>query len=101
MVGSAGDELQLDPSSSFSGTVAGMSGPDTLAMAQTPMSSGSGSGGTLSATDGASSANIALLGNYLASTFVSAGDGSGGTSIAASQTADLSQNTLLAQPQHA
>jgi hypothetical protein len=31
---------------------------------------------------------------------VSSGDGSDGTSIAASQAADVSQNTLLAQPQH-
>jgi hypothetical protein len=95
-----GDKLQLDPSPSFSGTVASMAGPDTLAPVQTPMSSGSGSGGTLSATDGASSANIALLGNYLASTFVPSSDGNGGASMVASQAGDFGQNTLLAQPQH-
>ncbi len=91
----------LSFASSFSGTVAGMSGQDTLAMAQTPMSSGSSPGGTLSATEGTPSADMALLGNYLASTFVSSGDGFGGTSTVASQATEVSQNTLLAQPQHA
>jgi len=97
---SAGDELQLDPSSSFAGTVAGMSGSgqDALNLTDTSFAT---SGGTLSATEGTPSANIALLGNYLASTFVSSGDGFGGASIVASQATEASQNTLLAQPQHA
>jgi phospholipase/lecithinase/hemolysin len=38
-------------------------------------------GGTLSVTNGTDSANIALLGNYLASTFVTASDGTGGTLV--------------------
>ena len=36
---------------------------------QTPSFVGTGSGGTLTVSDGTHSANIALLGNYLASTF--------------------------------
>jgi hypothetical protein len=89
------------PSSSFSGTVAGVSGPDTLTMAQ-PQTSSSGSnpGAILSASDGASSANIALFGNYLASTFVPSSDGYGGASVVASEAGDIGQNTLLTPPQH-
>ena len=81
--------LQLDNSASFSGTVAGMTGSDTIdfgdidpAKVQTPSYAGDTSGGTLSVTDGAHSANIALLGNYLASTFTTASDGHGGTAVA-------------------
>jgi hypothetical protein len=56
----------------------------------------SGTGGTLSVGDGAHSANVALLGNYMASSFVTAADGHGGTLITeASQTA---QQPLLTHP---
>ena len=98
--------LKLDNSSSFSGTVAGMSGQDTLDLAdinfatlQQPVFSGNTSGGTLSVTDGAHTANIALLGNYMASTFVTSSDGHGGTYVV--DPSVVSQNNLLAQPQHA
>jgi hypothetical protein len=107
MTGGANDELQLDPLSSFSGTVAGMSGQDTLNLTdtsfptvQTPMSSASSSGATTPVADSTPSANIALLGNSLASTFVPSSDGQGGASIVASQAGDIGQNTLLTQPQH-
>jgi hypothetical protein len=100
--------LQLDQSSSFSGTVAGMSGQDTLdlrdinsATVQTPTFSGNSSGGTLSVTDGTHSANIALLGNYLASTFVASSDGHGGTSVVDLPAASVDQNAPLSPPQHA
>jgi hypothetical protein len=80
--------LQLDNSSSFSGTVAGLAGQDTLdlrdinpATVQAPTYSGSSSGGTLTLTDGAHTAKIALLGNYLASTFVTSSDSHGGTAV--------------------
>jgi hypothetical protein len=69
--------LNLDNSASFAGTVAGMTGHDTIDFAdidpskvQTPSYSGNAAGGTLTVTDGMHTANIALLGNYLASTFV-------------------------------
>src|SRR5262249_38938893 len=65
--------LQLDQSASFSGTVAGMTGQDTLdlrdisfATIQSPTYSGTSTGGTLSVSDGTHNAEIALLGNYLA-----------------------------------
>jgi hypothetical protein len=51
----------------------------------------------LSITDGTHSANIALLGNYMASAFVASSDGHGGTYII--DPAVVSQTTL-AQPQH-
>jgi hypothetical protein len=80
--------LKLDHSSSFNGTVAGMSGQDTLSLAdinpltvQTPTYAGTSSGGTLTVTDGTLSGTIALLGNYLASVFIASSDGHGGTSV--------------------
>ena len=80
--------LQLDNSASFSGTVAGMAGQDTIDFADIdpakvlpPSYSGDASGGTLSVTDGSHSANIALIGNYMASVFVPSSDGHGGTSV--------------------
>jgi autotransporter passenger strand-loop-strand repeat protein len=99
--------LQLDSSTGFSGTVAGMTGQDTLdlrdidfADIQTPSFSGNSTGGTLSVTDGTHTAGIALLGNYLASTFAASSDGHGGTSIIDPHTA-ANQSALLAQSQHA
>jgi hypothetical protein len=69
-------------------TVAGMTGQDTLdlrdisfATIQSPTYSGTSAGGTLSVSDGTHNAKIALLGNYLASTFVAPSDGHGGTNV--------------------
>jgi len=100
--------LQLDNSSSFSGTVAGMTGQDTIDFAdinftkvQTPSYSGNSSGGTLTVTDGAHSANIALLGNYLASSFVTSSDGHGGPNILDPVLSSANQHLALTQPQHA
>jgi serralysin len=99
--------LQLD-SSSFTGTVAGLNGLDTLdltninpATVNSPTYSGNSSGGTLSVTDGTHTTNIALLGNYLASTFVASSDGHGGTSIVDPLMTLATQQTNLTQPQHA
>ena len=52
-------------------------------------------GGTLTMSDGAHVANIALLGNYIASAFAMASDGHGGTLIT---DPPPSQQTLLAYP---
>ena len=100
--------LQLDNSSSFSGTVAGMTGQDTIDFAdinftkvRTPIYSGNSSGGTLTVTDGTHSANIALLGNYLASSFVTSSDGHGGTNIVDPVLSSANQHLALTQPQHA
>jgi hypothetical protein len=67
--GAAGT-LKLDDSSSFAGTVAGMTGQDTIDFAdidptkvQQPIFNGNSFGGTLNVTDGTHTANIALLGN--------------------------------------
>jgi hypothetical protein len=65
-----------------------MSGQDTIDFSdinfttpQAPSHSGTNSGGTLTVGDGSHTANIVLLGNYLASTFVASSDGHGGTSV--------------------
>jgi hypothetical protein len=80
--------LKLDNSATFAGTVAGMTGQDTIdfadidpARVQPPSYTGDTSGGTLNVTDGTHSANIVLLGNYMASVFVAQSDGHGGTSV--------------------
>jgi probable HAF family extracellular repeat protein len=94
--------LKLDTSSSFSGTVAGMTVQDTIDFADinptnvhTPTYSGNSSSGTLSVTDGTHIANITLLGNYLASTFIPSSDGHGGTNVIDPPATD--QPALVAQ----
>ena len=64
--------LKLDQASSFSGTVAGMSGQDSVdfanisfATVQQASYTGTSSGGILNLTDGVHSANMAMLGDYL------------------------------------
>jgi hypothetical protein len=73
--------LQHDSSASFTGTVAGITGQDTIDFAnidptkvQQSTYSGTAAGGTLSVTDGSHNTNIALIGNYLASSFVASSD---------------------------
>ena len=99
--------LQLDDSQGFSGTVAGMTGQDTLdltdinfATVGAPAYSGNASGGTLAVSDGTHNANIALLGNYLASTFVASSDGHGGTNIVDPVLSAASQQAVVT-PVHA
>ncbi|HEY6328702.1 MAG TPA: hypothetical protein VI756_05150 [Blastocatellia bacterium] len=99
--------LRLDASSTFSGTVAGLGGQDTIDLADINFASlhalsysGNASGGTLDVTDGAHIANIALLGNYIASSFVSVSDGHGGTSIFGAPAGGSDQHTLISPPQH-
>lgn len=82
--------LKLDNSSSFAGTVVGLRGQDAIDFADIGFGANSSlgyspnadnSGGTLSVGDGTHTANIALLGNYIASSFVAASDGHGGTVV--------------------
>jgi hypothetical protein len=80
--------FKFDSSNVFAGTVAGMTGQDTLDFADidpnkvhTPTFSGTSSHGTLTVTDGSHTANVILLGNYLSSTFVASSDGHGGTNV--------------------
>jgi uncharacterized repeat protein (TIGR03803 family) len=78
---------QLDTAQADTGKVSGLTASDTLDLSNlthgpnmTVGYSGRGAGGPLSASNGAQSANIALLGNYLSATFTLASDGHGGTS---------------------
>jgi hypothetical protein len=82
--------LRLDTSSQFNGTVAGLALGNSLDLADIAyvatnapayMPNGGNTGGTLSVTDGTHAANIALLGQYIASSFVTASDGHGGTRV--------------------
>jgi hypothetical protein len=93
--------LKLLNSESFAGTVAGMSGQDMIDFAdidptkvQQPTYSGTASGGILTVTDGSHTANIALLGNYIASTFVTSSDGHGGTNVVDPSATETSQTSL-------
>jgi hypothetical protein len=82
--------LKLDNSQNFAGTIAGLTPSDHLDLADigfgantmlgyTP--NGGNTGGTLRVTDGAHTANLALLGSYIAGNLSLAGDGSGGTVV--------------------
>jgi large repetitive protein len=81
--------LKIDTSADFTGTIGGQiaSGNlidlvDITAGANATVAySGNNSPGTLSVSDGTHSANITLLGNYMASSFVASSDGHGGTLI--------------------
>jgi Ca2+-binding RTX toxin-like protein len=61
-----------------------------------PMASGNNTDGTVTPADGAHAASLALLGQYMASSFVTAGDGHGGTPLA--DPASSQQQPLLTQP---
>jgi hypothetical protein len=90
-----GGTFRLDAASSlgghgFTGTIAGFAGLDAIDLsaigfgANTTLgysANGNNTGGTLTVTDGTHTANIALLGNYMASSFATASDGHGGTMI--------------------
>jgi hypothetical protein len=82
--------LKLYDSQHYGGSVAGLVGQDSLDLADINFINGTttanlmnatSAGGTLHVTDGSHQANIALLGNYLASTFTTSSDGHGGTSV--------------------
>ncbi len=92
--------------SSFAGTVVGLHGQDAIDLADIGFGAGStlgysgnadNSGGTLSVGDGTHTANIALLGSYMASSFAAASDGHGGTLV--SETAQsATQVPMVTQP---
>ena len=99
--------LQLDQPATFAGTLAGfgtMDGIDlpgigfgattTLAFSE----NNSRTGGTLTVTDGTHTAKIALLGNYLASSWTTQTDGHGGTLVI--DPPATSQQALLTGPHH-
>ncbi|WP_246159109.1 calcium-binding protein [Reyranella soli] len=100
--------LKINHAADFHGTVAGFDGNDVLDLADLAFGgsttlgyagNSSGTGGTLTASDGTHMATIALLGQYAASSFAMSADGSGGTFIH-----DVPPTILAAtptQPQHA
>jgi hypothetical protein len=101
--GSAGT-LKLDQSQSFTGTINGFSGQDQIDLGDIGFGANStlgytanadNSGGTLTVSDGSHVANIALLGQYAASSFVTTGDGYGGTLI--TEPPAVAQNQLTQQ----
>jgi autotransporter passenger strand-loop-strand repeat protein len=85
-----GGTLQLDASVSFGGLVAGFGAPDHLDLRDIAFGSSTsvsfteaagGTSGTLTVTDGVHTANITLLGQYMAGQFTSTSDAHGGTLI--------------------
>jgi hypothetical protein len=98
--------LWLDHPSTFTGKVANFGAQESIDLPgilfglQTTLGyseNSSHTGGTLRVTEGSHIAKIALLGNYMATSFVTAADGHGGTLITeAAQTAN--QSVLLTTP---
>jgi hypothetical protein len=72
----------------FMGNITGLTVNDKLdlgdiypATVQAPVYTGTTMGGTLKVTDGTHTANFALLGNYLASSWTTSSDSHGGTFV--------------------
>jgi hypothetical protein len=100
------DVLRLDNSVQFAGTITGFAGTNQIdlsditagAKATIGYSENSGNnGGKLTVSDGTHTANIALLGQYVAANFAAASDGHGGTLITDPAVNPLSQ-VQLTQP---
>ena len=100
--------LWLDQPSTFTGKVSGFGAQNVIDLPgiafgpQTTLgysANSNNSGGTLSLATGANTANIALLGSYMASSFAMESDNHGGTMVIseASQTAN---HSVLANPSH-
>ncbi len=86
--------LVLEDSLAFTGQISGLAGSDTIDLAdvnygvQTQVTYlGNTTGGTLTITDGIHTANIALQGDYLSSTWTLSSDGDGGTTVVGKQVA--------------
>jgi Peptidase C39 family len=84
--------LWLDQPTTFSGTMAGLGAQNSIDLpgiafnTETTLGylpNSSGTGGTLSVSDGGLNAKIALLGTYMASNFVMESDNHGGTAVVA------------------
>ena len=94
-------------SSNFTGTVSGFGAQDVIDLpgiafdAQTTLgylADSNQTGGTLSLTDGAQSAKIALLGNYMASSFAVVSDHHSDSMV--TEASQASNQSLLTNPQH-
>ena len=82
--------LKIDHAADFRGAVAGFGGSDVLDLADLAfgknttlgyLANRNNTGGTLTASYGTHTANIALLGQYMAGSFVMSPDGSGVTLV--------------------
>jgi 20S proteasome alpha/beta subunit len=80
--------LKLDDSLAFTGHISGLAGSDEIDLTdvsfgvQTQVTYlGNTNGGTLTITDGVHTANVALQGDYLASSWTLSSDGNGGTIV--------------------
>ena len=80
--------LKLADPGGFTGVIAGLAGADAIDLSGFAYGEnvaatylGTASGGTLTVTDGAKTARIALSGNYLSSTWTLSSDGEGGTTV--------------------
>ena len=99
--------LKIDHVADFNGTVAGFDSSDLLDLADVAFGSNTtleyaansnNTGGILTVSDGTHTANVALLGQYMAADFVMSADGLGGTLI---QDLPLATQTqMLTQPQY-
>jgi hypothetical protein len=86
-LGSTG-ALVVEDSLKFEGQISGLSGADTIDLADLSFNSsteatflGTATGGTLTITNGAQTEEIALTGDYLSSTWTVSSDGAGGTDV--------------------
>ena len=93
--------LILNDALAFTGQVSGLAGSDAIDLADVSYSPntqvtflGNDNGGTLTVTDGTDTANIALVGDYLSSTWDLSSDGNGGTDVVD----PVSTNTWQALP---
>ncbi len=100
--------LWLDQPSTFTGKVSGFGAQNAIDLpaiafgAQTTLGysqNSNGTGGTLTVTNGTQNANIALLGNYMASSFALESDSHGGTLIVA-EAQQAANQPLLSTPHH-
>ena len=98
--------LWLDKPSTFTGKVADFAAQDGIDLPGIPFGlhttlgyseNSSDTGGILSVKEGTHIAKIALLGNYMATSFVATADGHGGTLL--TQAPQTGQQPLLAHPQ--
>ena len=109
----ASGKLQLDQSvtftSGFQNSIVGFGGSDQLDLRDIGynvhstlgyLENDSSTGGTLTVSDGISTARIALLGQYMTASFNAASDGHGGTMIT-DPPLSSDQSALVTLPSHA
>jgi hypothetical protein len=99
---SAGGTLELDDSQHFSGVISGFGEPGGIDLSDITFTSntmltysGGASSGVLTVTNGAETATINLLGQYVAGNFTLHSDGHGGTLVTDPPVQGLTGNPLL------